>query len=280
MSQYLSAHINNSYLPPFGNNEGQMAPSVKKIMRDDPWNPDSTFDWQFIKKEWDTLANEEKKEVFIESSPPNIVRVSSILDVFKDCQYIFSISSPYSFIASNIYNYFYKQKVLTYCGRQYDSLCLSLDDAVEVVAERWIENALIQKNNIESYGNSKLGITYEDFCANPAKLLDLMGVEDLGDQAQTSSIKGKNNSKVSEIVNMLPKNLAFLGLKGILKINSILKESSDLMACHGYEIISIDTANNILSKNILLAFDGQDRRIKFDNRINKLEKRFRSKDKK
>ena len=79
---------------------------------------------------------------------------------------------------------------------------------------------------------------------------------------------------------MLPKHLAFLGLKGILKINSILKESSDLMAYHGYEIISIDTANKILSKNILLTFDGQDRRIKFDNLISKLEKRFRSKDKK
>ena len=61
ISQYLSAHINNSYLPPFGNNEGQMAPNMKKIMRHNPWNPDSIFDWQFIKKEWDILANEEKK---------------------------------------------------------------------------------------------------------------------------------------------------------------------------------------------------------------------------
>jgi hypothetical protein len=223
------------------------------------------------KKEWDVLANEEKKEVFIESSPPNIVRVSSILDVFKDCQYIFSISSPYSYIASSIFNYFGKGKQ----NQQiYDTLVLNFDEQVKSVARSWVEKAVTQKNNIESYGGDEMRITYEDFCANPLRLLDLMGVENLGDQAQTSLVKGKNNSKINEIVDMLPKHLAFLGLKGILKINSILKESSDLMAYHGYEIISIDTANKILSKNILLAFDGQDRRIKFDNQISKLKKDF------
>ena len=277
MSHYLSAHINNSYLPPFGNNEGQWAPKVKKIMRHDPWNPDSTFDWQFIKKEWDILANEERKEVFIESSPPNILRVSSILNVFKDYQYIFSISSPYSYVASCIFNYFGKGKQ----GQQnHDTLVLNFDKQVELVAREWVKKAVTQKNNIESHGGDELRITYEDFCANPLRLLDLFGVENLGNQVQTSLIKGKKNSKVSEIVNMLPKHIAFLGLKGILEINSILKESSDLMAYHGYEIISIDAANKILSENILLAFDGQDRRIKFNNRINNLEKRFRSKDKK
>lgn len=267
MSQYLSAHINNSYLPPFGNNEGQMAPNVIKIMRHNPWNPDSTFDWQFIKKEWDILANEEKKEVFIESSPPNIIRVPTILDVFKDCQYIFSISSPYSFIASSIFNYFGKGKQNQ---QNYDTLVLNFDKQVESVAREWVKKAVIQKNNIESHGGDELRITYEDFCANPLRLLGLFGVDNLGNQAQTSLIKGKNNSKLNEIVDMLPKHLAFLGLREILKINSILKESSDLMAYHGYEIISIDTANKILSKNILLAFDGQSRRIKFDKRIGNL----------
>ena len=106
MSQYLAAHTRDSYLPPFGNYEGQMVPSVKKIMRKKPWESSSSFDWQFIKKEWDTLAIDQKKSCLIECSPPNILRVSSIIDSFEDRQYIFSISSPYSFIASCIYNYF------------------------------------------------------------------------------------------------------------------------------------------------------------------------------
>ena len=61
MSQYLAAHTRDSYLPPFGNYEGQMVPSVKKIMRKKPWESSSSFDWQFIKKEWDTLAIDQKK---------------------------------------------------------------------------------------------------------------------------------------------------------------------------------------------------------------------------
>ena len=89
MSQYLAAHTRDSYLPPFGNCEGQMAPSVKKIMRNKPWDSSSIFDWQFIKKEWDKLAIDQNKSCFIECSPPNIMRVSSILDSFEDRQYIF-----------------------------------------------------------------------------------------------------------------------------------------------------------------------------------------------
>ena len=271
MSQYLSTHIRNSYLPPFGNNEGQMAPNVINIMRNDPWNPCSTFDWQFIKKEWDILANKEEREVFIESSPPNIIRVHEILDVFKDCQHIFSISSPYSFVASCVFNYFGK-------GRQnkqtYDTLVLDFDSQVESVTRTWVQNAVIQKNNIESYGSDELRITYEDFCANPVRLLDLFDKEHLGDQAQTSLIKGKMNTKMPQIINMLPKHLAFLGLQGILKINSILEESSGLMGWHGYEIISTDDANKKLSKNILLALEGQNRRINFDRRIRDLIRRI------
>ena len=58
------------------------------------------------------------------------------------------------------------------------------------------------------------------------------------------------------------------------KINSILKESADLMAFYDYEIISADKANQELSKNILLAFEGRDRRIAFDERIRGLEVKY------
>ena len=189
--------------------------------------------------------------------------------MFKGCQYIFSISSPYSYVASCIFNYFGKGKQ---SQQNHDTLVLNFDKQVELVPRDWVKKAVTQKNNIESHGGDKLRITYKDFCANPLRLLDLFGVENLGNQAQTSLIKGKNNTKVNEIINMSPKHLAFLGLKGILEINSMLKESSNLMAYHGYEIISIDAANKILSKNILLAFDGKDRGIKFDKRINNFKK--------
>ena len=61
ISQYLNNNIINSYLPKYGNNEGQMAPSVRNIMRKKPWDENVNFDWNFIKNEWDNLAEIEKK---------------------------------------------------------------------------------------------------------------------------------------------------------------------------------------------------------------------------
>lgn len=269
MSQYLAAHTRDSYLPPFGNCEGQMVPSVKKIMRNKPWDSSSIFDWQFIKKEWDTLAIDQKKSCFIECSPPNIMRVSSILDSFQDRQYIFSISSPYSFVASCIYNYFSARngKIFKWRGITYNHMLLKFDDMIPIVAETWVKVALIQKKNIEVYSGNKLLISYEDFCNSPIKLLDLFNVEHLGDNAQTSLIKGKRNSNISKISNMLPKHLKFLRDKGILRINSILEKSMGLMEWYGYELISIEDAEDILAKNMVLAINGERRRTDFDEGI-------------
>ena len=269
MSQYLAAHIEDSYLPAFGNCEGQFAPAVKNMMRVNPWSSDSDFDWQFIKKEWDMLAISQSKSSFIECSPPNMVRVSSILKVFEDCKYIFSISSPYSFVASHIYNYYIKD------NRFGDSV-LKFDNAIVRSTKNWIQKASTQKNNIELYAGGKLRITYEEFCANPIKLLDLLDVEYLSASTQASGIKGKNNSKISEIIDMSAKHLAFLGVDGILKANSILEKSMDLVEWYNYSLVSISDANNVLSQNMLLALDGQRRRNDFDQKMKRVNARIKS----
>ena len=111
-------------------------------------------------------------------------------------------------------------------------MLLKFDDMIPIVAETWIKMASIQKSNIETYGRKKLLINYEDFCANPIKLLDLFNVDHLGDNAQTSLIKGKGNSNITEISNMLPKHLKFLRGKGILRINLILQKSMGLTEWH------------------------------------------------
>ena len=98
---------------------------------------------------------------------------------------------------------------------------------ISIVAETWLNAASIQKINIELYGRNKLRINYEDFYANPIKLLDLLNVEHLGENAQTSLIKGKKNSNISEISNMLPKHLKFLRNKGIWELIQFLRNLWD-----------------------------------------------------
>ena len=114
---------------------------------------------------------------------------------------------------------------------------------------------------------NKLRINYEDFCNNPIKLLEFFNVDHLGDNAQTSLIKGKKNSNISEISNMLPKHLKFLRDQGILQINSILEKSMELMEWHGYCLISVEDAEGILAKNMVLALNGERRRTDFDEGI-------------
>jgi len=260
MGQYLAAHTEASYLPPFGNYEGQMAPNVKKMMRVKPWNPDSFFDWKFIKDEWDTLAKKHKKSTFIECSPPNMLRVAAILETFKNCKYIFSISSPYSYVASNIYNSFGM-------GKNSNKSNFRFRNAVKNMTKEWIKKASLQRSNIELFGNESIRTTYEDFCSNPNILMSLFGDENSKIRAETSIIKGKGNTRITEVINMLPKHLAFLGVEGISQTNTILADYKDLVKWFGYKILSTNNVNNILSENIFLALDGQRRRISLDNKL-------------
>jgi hypothetical protein len=264
MSQYLAAHLPESYLPPFGNNEGQMAPNVISIMRSEPWNPDSLFDWKAIKNEWDTLATREGKSVFIECSPPNILRVSKILATFPNSEYVFSISSPYSYIASHLFNYAGKSRL-----RKGVATEESFANYVDLATNIWINKAKVQKNNIELHGSAAKRITYEEFCANPPKLLRCLGIAHQKRNSRLPVITGKANTEIGEIINMLPKHLSFLGIDGISRVNSLLSGYRDLVEWHGYNFLSLTDSDSVLSENILLALDGQRRRICFDQRIRK-----------
>ena len=257
MSQYLEANLDNSYLPPFGNNEGQMAPKVKDMMRRKAWDSSSYFDWKFIKNQWDELAIADGKSIFIEASPPNILRVKSILETFKNSNYIFSISSPYSFISSTLYNYEYgfnKTKTIKNINAR------DFNKQIIIKTEMWIKKARLQRENIETFGSPDQRTSYEEFCAEPDTFLKKLSINTTEINHKASDISGKKNTKVKEIINMLPKHLSFLGLDGIQAVNSILESHQELIEFFGYKPLSIKDVNIILSENILLALEGQDRR--------------------
>ena len=244
ISQYLNNNIRNSYLPKFGNNEGQMAPSVRNIMRKNPWDENVNFDWNFIKNEWDNLAEIEKKSIFIESSPPNIMRVDSILNQFKNCKYIFSISSPYLYIGSAL-----------------SKVKKSNSNKIENITNNWINKANMQIKNINKFGDSGIQTTYEKFCDSQNGLLESLNLDPNLILGNNIEIEGKENTKITKIINMLPKHLTFLGMSGILQINNILKQHIDILNFFGYKILTIDDCNELISRQPLLAFDGIHRRL-------------------
>ena len=268
MSQYLASHIKDSYLPPFGNNEGQMAPNVRRIMRKNPWDPNYKFNWTSVKAEWDSLAYKDNKTTFIEASPPNIYRLSEILDTFTNPKIVFSISSPYSFIASCVFNYSFKNKVrrkqLTASeGRFIDNFDSFFADSIRRNTEQWIIRARKQRENIHSFGSKQFLVTYEDFCSSPTTLLEVLGIQQNNNFNEMTSLKGKSTSRLSKIIDMSAKHLSFLGIKGITAINNILNNDRDLLDYFGYKILSLDDCNSILSNDLLSSFDGQYRKYIF-----------------
>ena len=253
ISQYLNNNIRNSYLPKFGNNEGQMAPSVRDIMRRKPWDENVKFDWNFIKNEWDNLAEIEKKSIFIESSPPNIMRVDPILNKFKNCKYIFSISSPYLYIGSAL------SKVKN-----------SNSKTIKKITNNWIYKANMQIKNINQFGDSGIKTTYEKFCDSQNGLLKSLNLAPNLILGNNIKIEGKENTKITKIINMLPKHLTFLGMSGILQINEILKDHIDILNFFGYKMLTIDDCNKLISSQPLLAFDGIHRRFMKEINLNSI----------
>jgi len=267
MSQYLEANIEGAYLPPFGNNEGQMAPNVKPIMRggSKAWNPDATLNWKIIKHEWDKLAQAEEKTIFIEASPPNILRVEEILGLFKDRKFIFSLSSPYSYIASHAFS-----RLETEYNRAGKHLPRSpekcFDYLLQKAAKSWLEKARIQQKNIKKYGNKSNVISYEEFCKTPFSLIEKLGLESKAKEAKSRKLEGKKNSQVTEIIDMGPKHLAFLGVDGIQKVNRALDAERGIVDFFDYKLFSLKECNITVSANTLLALDGHKRRLNCEKR--------------
>ena len=223
-----------------------MVPSVKSIMRNNPWDSDSNFDWDYIKSEWDRLALKKQKALFIEASPPNIIRVSSILKNFPNCKFAFSISSPYSYIASHCFN------------ANPDKLPLL--EIIEIASKEWIKKATVQVSNINTFSSDSSFMTYEDFCVNPECLLEKLQISNQDLDNSDIQLTGKQNTKYSMIMDMLPKHLSFLGVTGINQVNQLLSQEIELLKFFGYKLLDLHECNSIISQNLLLAFDGLGRR--------------------
>lgn len=226
ISQYLQRQT-GGYLPPFGNNEGQMAPSVRSVMRKNPWNPNVKFDWNWIRSEWSKLALNGNKSIFIECSPPNLVRAAEIRKAFGDAStFISSISNPYSFISSYIYNY--ESPPIT-------------PKMVEQATNQWLFRA--EKLRADLLLNpTTIRTSYEEFCAAPEILNRNLGIP----SREIKDLSGKSNDPIRTIVDLSLRNWAFLDSSEWGAANRVLKQRGDILTFFGYEIIS---GNRLIEKS-------------------------------
>ena len=249
MSQYINNCIPSSYLPDYGNNEGQAVPEAKTIMSINKWDKNEEFDWPKIKEIWSDYAKKYHKKIFIECSPPNILRIKPITDTFLHHRSILSISSPYSYISSSIENYMKG---------------MDIKNAINCATRRWVDRAVIQKLNMEKFTNIPF-ISYENFCKHPNNLIRFLGLDqNILNLDHDRKIKGKKNFPIHHIIDMTPRHLSFLGLDGLEETNYYLKQNKKLLKFFGYNILDYNSANKILKNSPLLANVGLQKRINWN----------------
>lgn len=251
LSQLLAANLRSAYLPPFGHNEGQWIPEVQEIMRNSPWSQNNNLNWKYIKTQWLKYLEQSQKDLFIEASPPNMMKVDDILKEFLPTHCIFFISNPYLQIASCIHRY---------------SKNMTPQTAIKHFTKLWIMKAKKQQLNCKSHPNIPL-ITYEDLCINSKKTISKITSGLAKNKKFTSKIPGKKTSKANTIINMQPRHIAFLGIDGIKEINDLLKTEIEILNFFRYHLITEKEANKILRTNPLLSNEGLLERFKW-NAIN------------
>jgi len=220
MSQYISNKY-GFYLPPFGNNEGQMMPSVKDIMRKAPWDKNHEIPWQDIKTKWDDALLQSNKEIFFEASPPNLLRISAIKLAFGQCKCVVSISNPYSMIGSMRFRYNNTNFVN--------------------MANHWLRCAYELKKSISKYGFNL--ISYEKFCDDPQVLDKAFGLDINNNNKHYFSGKADPRG----IINFNDRNIAVLTQQELDKINSILLMEENNFILQYFDYVPILNINQYLS---------------------------------
>ena len=223
MSQYLAACLGGrAYLPPYGYGEGQMMPEVREMMRAAPWDAGAHMDWGHIRQVWQAALSASGKQVFIEASPPNMMRVAAIREHFAgDMKAVISTSAPLRQVAS--------------CLRNYGTAPLT-PERTGKVTRRIIRRARIQAQNIASFPDIP-AITYEAFCRDPALLARAFG---LTPPRGMPKITGKKNSLISGIKDMTVADCAFLTEEEYKQVHKLLAKEQGLWSALGVTVESWD----------------------------------------
>ncbi|WP_156023845.1 hypothetical protein [Thioclava indica] len=237
LSQYFASQT-SGYLPPFGNNEGQMAPAVTEMMRTRPWDQDQKFDWAFIRKEWEALA---AGDMFVEASPPNLIRVDDIKAVFgQDSSGLISICNPYQHISS-AYRRYHKDPKL--------------------VARNWLRKARQIMKLRQEYPFFPF-VRYEDFVERPSVVNDIFGV-----RIKDSDLPGKKRSGISGIKSAYCRSIGFFTSEEVISISNILATERDVVGHLGYSLSGSEILDIARERDPEEFLTGQNNRREFDRRL-------------
>lgn len=180
------------------------------------------YDWKETQKAWYFLAHSKTSNasIFVEKSPPSVVRVSELNQHFFNPKFIFLLRNPYA-VVEGIY-------------RRYKKLGKK---ALKLASIHIVTLFYIQKSNILNHNNS-IFFTYEEMCSNPKKIENNIKslVPELTDITleQKIEVKGIYDEMLRD---MNAQQIERLSPKDIAEINKVFYEHKTIINYFGYQIL-------------------------------------------
>lgn len=210
----LSTSVNVSALPM----EGQFLPELKELMRDKPWDAARALPWPDIKAVWESYWDK-GKPVWLEKSPPNLIRTRDIRAHFQPVKFIVMVRNPYAQAEGLMRrNHFTARR-----AANFSMMCL----------RRQLENARQLEDT--------LVMTYEalvqdpaEVCAKLAAFMPVLGDMDHAGHFEVHSIDGTVNRPITDLNS---RKIATLSAASLAAMNDIFAQHRETLHAWGYSLI-------------------------------------------
>lgn len=212
------------------NGEGQW---LIRGLYENRWNEKKVINKDSIKSVWEDKYYKLKKynpkiEFIFEKSPPNIIRIRELCNLFPNNTLLANNRDPYANISSIFFGYQSKKQISNLKVHEREK-------KIHEITLEWIYRSEIIKDEVIK--NNIPLITYEQFCNNPTILNTL-----LSNIPATSSIALNYDGKIKVkkygfkmITNFNEQQISNLDKSDISIISNTLEENHDILSFFGYK---------------------------------------------
>lgn len=204
--QLLKTSSQVSALP----DEGQKLPELRAMMRENPWDPNTTFDWDLIARVWHQHWSD-SKAILLEKSPPHLCRVDVLEQHFQPAKFVFLMRDP-----------------LAIC----EALHRRNGMDWELAAQRWLFWLSLHLEASQKRPASHV-VYYEDMVTDPGHTFKALGewFPALQDIKHESAIEAHAVDGVQKrpLLDMNPRKIAKIPTRDRQRVLAILEKSAELV---------------------------------------------------
>jgi hypothetical protein len=228
LAQLINTSSRSMLLRP--NGEGQWL--IPGMCEADRWDPEKAIDYESVRAVWLSayqaqLALNSSVCAVIEKSPPNMVRIHRLIELFDRVSLLAINRNPYA-NCSSIFH------------RQYGKSRLSVDRRVEVLqglAEDWVARSRLIAALLDIHGCPLL--TYEEFCVDPSRLILVPNFPlEISSSISPSGLVRVKDYAPQPIVCCNERQVSLLSELEIQAIGSVLRSHLDLLDLFRYRILA------------------------------------------